>query len=152
MGDDLAWGDDLFRDTGALSRKVDCHEKFRRRKTSRLSPGAPRPPAPGKSTGISYWFPEMYGTVSCITMTIFPVLVGLLVLWGASRRLTFRTSIEFFTRGFPFGKVCRRVRSAAGKVCRRYTGTSFNSVIWTELKVVPGSSCKHLCAYVYEPS
>ena len=29
-------------------------------------------------------------------------------LWGASRRLTFCTSIEFFTRGFPFGKVCRR--------------------------------------------
>ena len=35
---------------------------------------------PGKSTGISYWFPEMYGTVSCITMTIFPVLVSLLVV------------------------------------------------------------------------
>ena len=56
--------------TRSLSRKVDCHEKFRRRETSRLSPGASRRSRPGTSTGISYWFPEMYGTVSCITMTL----------------------------------------------------------------------------------
>ena len=38
-------------------------------------------------------------------------------VWGASRRLTLCTSIEFFTWGFPFGRVCRRytgVPSAAG--------------------------------------
>ena len=40
-------------------------------------------------------------------------------LWGASRRLTFCTSIEFFTRGFPFGKVCHRYTGVAGRfACR----------------------------------
>ena len=52
-------------------------------------------------------------------------------LWSAWRRLTFCTSIKKFTRRFPFGKVGRR-----------YIGMSF----------IPGSSCKHLYAYVYEPS
>ena len=62
--------------------------------TSRLSPGASRPP--GKSTGISYWFPEMYGTVSCITKTIFPVLVI---------KFTGSVNAPFIQPMFPYGNI-----------------------------------------------